>query len=204
MSPTIAHAAYIAARLGEALAILAGAWLLTTLLRHLLRRLSTRYELAPAFAIGVRRVLNTLIYIAALLLLLNRLGIEGSVVWTTLTGFVAVGAVAFFAAWSVLSNIFCALLILTTRPFRLYDYIEVLEGGDKPGLRGRVVDINFIFTTLQESHASGEDTVLQVPNSQFFQRSTRRWREEPGWSRTAREKVADGPHGSDWQEPAVR
>jgi len=198
MSPTIAQAAYIAAKLGEALAILVAAWLLTTLLRQLLKRLSTRYDLAPAFAIGVRRVLSTVIYITALLLLLNRLGIPGSVVWTTLTGFVAVGAVAFFAAWSVLSNIFCALLILTTRPFRLYDYIEVLEGGDKPGLRGRVIDINFVYTSLQETHANGDDTVLQVPNSQFFQRTTRRWRHEPEWSRTAREKPAD------WQDAAGR
>lgn len=201
MSPTIAQATYIAAKLGEALAILAAAWLLTTLLRHLLRRLATRYDLAPAFAIGVRRVSSTVIYISALLLLLNRLGIPGSVVWTTLTGFVAVGAVAFFAAWSVLSNIFCALLILTTRPFRLYDYIEVLENGDKPGLRGRVIDINFVYTTLQETHANGDDTVLQVPNSQFFQRSTRRWRQEPQWSRVAREQAA---HGADWEDAAAR
>ncbi|MBT2746275.1 MULTISPECIES: mechanosensitive ion channel family protein [unclassified Lysobacter] len=200
MYPTIAQAAYIAAKLGEALAILVAAWLLATVLRHLLRRLSTRYDLAPAFAIGVRRVLSTVIYISALLLFLNRMGISGSVVWTTLTGFVAVGAVAFFAAWSVLSNIFCALLILTTRPFRLYDYIEVLEGGDKPGLRGRVVDINFIFTTLQESHANGDDTVLQVPNSQFFQRSTRRWRQEPEWSRIAHAKAAEG---ADWRDAAA-
>ena len=112
-----------------------------------------------------------------------------------------VGAVAFFAAWSVLSNIFCALLILTTRPFRLYDYIEVLENGDKPGLRGRVIDINFVYTTLQETHANGDDTVLQVPNSQFFQRSTRRWRQEPQWSRVAREQAA---HGADWEDAAAR
>ncbi|MGN7916861.1 mechanosensitive ion channel family protein [Lysobacter antibioticus] len=201
MSPTIAQGAYIAMKLGEALAILVGAWLLTTLLRQLVRRVCARYDIAPAFGLGLRRVLSTLIYITALLLFLNRLGISGSVVWTTLTGFVAVGAVAFFAAWSVLSNIFCAFLILTTRPFRLYDYIEVLENGDKPGLRGRVVDINFIYTTLQEVHADGEDSVLQVPNSQFFQRTTRRWRQEPAWSRIARER----PEGSaDWQDAAGR
>ncbi|MGJ7903747.1 mechanosensitive ion channel domain-containing protein [Lysobacter sp. 1R34A] len=201
MSPTVAEGAYIAMRLGEALAILVGAWLLTTLLRQLVRRICLRYDIAPAFGLGLRRVLSTLIYIGALLLFLNRLGISGSVVWTTLTGFVAVGAVAFFAAWSVLSNIFCAFLILTTRPFRLYDYIELLENGDKPGLRGRVIDINFIYTTLQEIHADGEDSVLQVPNSQFFQRTTRRWRQEPAWSRVAREEAGSA---ADWQDAAGR
>ena len=90
-------------------------------------------------------------------------------------GFATVGAVAFFAAWSVLSNIFCMLLIATTRPFRLHDQIEVLESGDKPGLKGRVLDINLIYTTLEESGENGAGTLLQIPNSLFFQRITRRW-----------------------------
>src|SRR5690606_40782540 len=66
-----------------------------------------------------RRVITFLIWAAALLLVLQRLGVSGTVLWTAFTGFAAVAAVAFFAAWSVLSNIFCTMLILATRPFRL-------------------------------------------------------------------------------------
>jgi small-conductance mechanosensitive channel len=96
--------------------------------------------------------------------------------WTAFTGFAAVGAVAFFAAWSVLSNIFCTLLIVTTRPFGLHDYIELLESGEKPGFKGHVRDINLIYTTLLEpTGPNGQGTVLQVPNSLFFQRPVRRW-----------------------------
>ncbi|MEL6079086.1 mechanosensitive ion channel family protein, partial [Stenotrophomonas maltophilia] len=68
--------------------------------------------------------------------ILSLLGASPSGLWTAFTGFAAVGAVAVFAAWSVLSNIVCTLLIFTTRPFRLLDYIEVLENGEKPGLKG--------------------------------------------------------------------
>jgi cytosine deaminase len=46
---------------------------------------------------------GTVIYVAALLAILNRLGVSGSALWGTLTGFVAVGAVAtknrFLARW---------------------------------------------------------------------------------------------------------
>ncbi len=160
----------------QALGILLVAWLLNRLLRFALHRACVRYDLAPAFAIGTRRLVGTVIYVAALLAILNRLGVSGAALWGTLTGFVAVGAVAFFAAWSVLSNIFCALLILTTRPFRLNDRIELLENGEKPGLKGRVIDINFVYTTLHETGEDGSDTVLQIPNSQFFQKITGRWR----------------------------
>lgn len=162
--------------LGEAALILAGAWLLRALLRRLLRRACERYDLPQEMAIGARRLLGTLIYVAAALLILQRFGVSGAVLWTALTGFTAVAAVAFFAAWSVLSNIFCTFLILTARPFRLHDHIELLENGEKPGLKGRVIDINLIYTTLHESRDDGADTTLQIPNSQFFQRSIRRWR----------------------------
>jgi small-conductance mechanosensitive channel len=78
----------------------------------------------------------------------------------------------------VLSNIFCSVLIFTTRPFRLYDRIEVLENGEKAGLKGRVVDINLIYTTLQEEGADDghPGPTLQIPNSLFFQRAVRRFR----------------------------
>lgn len=163
--------------LGQILLILLIAWLLRMLARRLVERVGTRYTLPPEAVIGARRVLSFLIYAGAFLLVLERLGVSGTVLWTAFTGFAAVAAVAFFAAWSVLSNIFCTMLILTTRPFRLYDHVELLENGDKPGLRGKVVDINLVYTTLRETDdGEGAGTVLQIPNSLFFQRVLRRWR----------------------------
>ncbi|ANB17336.1 mechanosensitive ion channel family protein [Dokdonella koreensis] len=151
------------------------AWLLRALLGRLLERIGTRYDLPKELVVGVRRVFGFVIYTAALLAVLDRLGVSGTVLWTAFTGFAAVGAVAFFAAWSVLSNIFCTVLIFTTRPFRLNDQIELLENGEKPGLKGRVIDVNLIYTTLLESHENRPDTVLQIPNNLFFQRTVRRW-----------------------------
>lgn len=164
--------------LSQALLIVLVAWLLQQLVRHLARRLMTRRGLPPEMAAVLRRLSAGLIGFAALLLVLERLGVSGTVLWTAFTSFAAVGAVAFFAAWSVLSNIFCTVLIFTTRPFRLYDHIEVVENGDKPGLKGRVVDVNLIYTTLQEidPDAGLAGSTLQVPNSLFFQRVVRRWR----------------------------
>lgn len=160
----------------QILLILVAAWLLRVLVRRLIQRAHARYTLPAEMLVGSRRISAFVIYVATALLILQRLGVSGTVLWTAFTGFAAVAAVAFFAAWSVLSNIFCTLLIATTRPFRLYDRVELLDSGDKPGLRGRVIDINLIYTTLEETHEDQSTTVLQVPNSLFFQRVTRRWR----------------------------
>ncbi|MBB6094758.1 small-conductance mechanosensitive channel [Povalibacter uvarum] len=160
----------------QVLLIVAVAWLLQQLARRLIRRLG-RHNLPAEALTVVRRASGFLIYAAAVLLVLERLGVSAGVLWGAFTGFAAVAAVAFFAVWSVLSNIFCTILIFTTRPFRLYERIELLENGEKPGLKGRVTDINLIYTTLQEENGSDASnaTTLQIPNSLFFQRVVRRW-----------------------------
>ena len=155
--------------------VILGAFLLRRLSRRVLLRLEDRYHMSPQLVAVTYRILSAVIAISAFFLVLDRLGVSSRSIWTAFTGFAAVAAVAFFAAWSVLSNIFCTFLIIMVRPFRLYDYIEVLENGDKPGLKGQVLDINFIFSTLRERNEDGTDTVLQVPNNLFFQRTLRRW-----------------------------
>lgn len=161
--------------LAQMVLILVLAVVLQRLLRRLIERLCRRYELPYALAMAARRILGFLIGAAALFLILDLLGVSGTVLWTAFTGFATVGAVAFFAAWSVLSNIFCTLLIFTTRPFRLNDTVELLENGEKPGIRGRVIDINLIYTTLVESGDLQNGSTVQIPNNLFFQRTLRRW-----------------------------
>ena len=148
--------------------------LLRSLLHRLINRLGTEKHLPLELVVGSRRLVSFVLFSAAVLLILDRLGVSGTVIWTAFTGFAAVAAVAFFAAWSVLSNIFCAVLIYTTRPFNLRDHVELVESGDKPGLGGEVMDINLIYTTLREDAAPGKESVyLKVPNSLFFQRAMR-------------------------------
>ena len=162
---------------GQIIVILLLAWLGQRVLGRTLGQLGERYPIPPELLLPLGTVLRWLILGSALLLVLERLGVSASVLWSALTGFAAVGAVAFFAIWSVLSNLFCALLIFTVGPFRLGDLVEVIESADKPGAKGRVVAINLLYTTLEETAENGASgALLQVPNSLFFQKAIRRWR----------------------------
>ncbi len=160
---------------GYILAIIAVAWVFQWLSLLFLEGLHRKYQLPSEWLVGGRRFFRAVVSIATLLLILGVLGVSGSTLWTAFTGFAAVAAVAFFAAWSVLSNLFCAVMIFATRLFRINDHVELLETSDKPGLRGKVVDINLIFTTLQEGQLSEEvpPATLRVPNNLFFQRVLR-------------------------------
>mgnify|MGYP001611685145 FL=1 len=142
-----------------------------------LTRLGERYPFPPQLLMPLRGGLRWLIMGSALIFVLERLGVSATVLWTALSGFVAVAAVAYFAMWSVLSNLLCAILIFTVGPFRLGDVVELVDTVDKPGVKGRVIAINLLYTTLIEVAEAGTDSaVVQVPNSLFFQRAVRRWR----------------------------
>ena len=164
-------------RAGQVLLIILLAWLAQRILTRAISRLGARYSLLPQeVLLPLRGLLRWLILGSALMLVLERLGVSATVLWTAITGFTAVAAVAFFAIWSVLSNMFCALLIFAMGPFRLGDTVEVIDSADKPGVKGRVIAINLFYTTLEDVSEEAAGALLQVPNSLFFQKSVRRWR----------------------------
>lgn len=166
----------------QILLILLVAWLLQRLVRRTVTRIGERYPVPPELLLPLRGGLRWLIMVSALIMVLERLGVSAEVLWTALTGFAAVAAVAFFAIWSVLSNLFCALLIFTVGPFRIGDRVKLIDSADKPGVTGRVVAINLLYTTLEETLEDGSPgPLLQIPNSLFFQKAVRRWR-GPGFS----------------------
>ena len=95
--------------------------------------------------------------------------------WTVISAGMAAVAIGFFATWSLLSNATSALLLLTFRPFRVGDLVDVVEPSNGSQLSGRVVDMNLMFTTLRE-HTGGNHRAtgtLHVPNSLFFQKMIR-------------------------------
>ena len=163
----------------QILLILLLAYVLYRFVKRVVRRMALRHNWPLELTVPLTSTVRWIIIAATLLGVLERLGVSATVLWTGFSSFAAVGAVAFFAAWSVLSNFFCALLIFTVRPFRLGDYIEVLDTAEKPGAKGRVIDINMLYTTLEEFDAPGTGNRLQIPNSLVFQRVVRRWHGVP-------------------------
>lgn len=159
----------------QILLIMVVAFALQRMVGRALESLGERYPLPHELLVPVRGALRWLIMGSAVLFVLERLGVSATVLWTALSGFVAVAAVAFFAIWSVLSNLLCAVLIFTVGPFRIGDVVELVDTLDKPGVKGRVIAINLLYTTLMETPEAG-GALVQVPNSQFFQKAVRRWR----------------------------
>lgn len=154
---------------GLILLIIVVVWLLCLIGCWLICCFGEYYMLLLEMVMGVCWVIGFVVYFVVLFIVLNIFGVLVIVLWMVFIGFVVVGVVVFFVVWSVLFNIFCILLIFIIWLFCLYDYIEVLENGEKLGLKGWVIDVNLIYIMLQEIDGGYEGMVLQVFNNMFFQ-----------------------------------
>lgn len=121
----------------------------------------------PRLAFGpVRLILRYAILLIAALVLLGLWGFELGTIFALLGTVLGLVAIGFVAVWSVLSNFLCTLVLVVFKPFSVGDELEL--PGDN--VRGRVVDLSLIFTTLQ---TSPHETVL-VPNNTYFQKIFKR------------------------------
>jgi small-conductance mechanosensitive channel len=115
----------------------------------------------------VYRTARTLTIIFAVFLLAYAWGVTPENLWVLVTGFVGLVAVAFFAVWSLLSNIVAGFFLFLSDPFKINDEIELPE----VSIEGKVLDIRPLFVILEEP--SGHVTF--VPNNVLFQKSFRRF-----------------------------
>jgi small-conductance mechanosensitive channel len=149
-----------------ALAVLAGAVVLNLVLRRGLHLLAAKARFAARDVLPFQKIGRWLVNAGALVLLLGVFGFNLSGIWAMLATLLGMVAIGFVAVWSVLSNTLCTLLILVYRPFEVGDEIEIT--GEV--VRGRVIDLNFIFTTLR----AADGGLVQIPNNFFLQRVVKR------------------------------
>ena len=88
------------------------------------------------------------------------IGLQG--IWVSIAAFLAMVVVGFFAAWSMLSNIFAAVLLLIMRPLKIGDKVTIVP----ENISGKVTDIGMIFTKVE----SDEGDAVNIPNSLLLQR----------------------------------
>jgi small-conductance mechanosensitive channel len=147
------------------------------LLQRSLDVLVHKRSLSEPLAVPLRGVVRGSVVLVVILVCLQLIGVRVTSLWAGLLTFAAMVAGGFVALSSVLSNLLCTALLLIFAPFRIGDEIEIIEAtGGQQGLRGRVVNLNILYTTIErQARDRAGGGVVYVPNTLFFQKTIRRW-----------------------------
>lgn len=131
-----------------------------------LQGLAQRANLPRLALTPVRLALRWAVLVLTVALILGRWGFQMDTLLAVLGTVLGLVAIGFVAVWSVLSNFLCTFVLVIFKPFSIGDEIELTSNG----IKGRVVDLSVIFTTLE----IGPHETLLIPNNTFFQGPFRR------------------------------
>lgn len=112
----------------------------------------------------VKRYIDYLIWLLAVIILISIWGIKREQLLLFLSSVLTVIGVAFFAQWSILSNVTAGIIVFFSFPFRIGDRIKIMDK-DYP-IEAEITDIKSFYTLLKT--IEGEEILL--PNNLLLQK----------------------------------
>lgn len=91
-------------------------------------------------------------------------GINPANIWVAVSSMFAIIGVAFFAQWSILTNVTAGIIIFFTSPFKIGDRVHILD--KEAPIDATIEDILTFHTHLRTS----EGELIIYPNSLFLQK----------------------------------
>ena len=107
---------------------------------------------------------HLLSFIALIILLSAIWGLKQDEITVYVVTFITALGIAFFAQWSLLSNITSSLLLFFNHPLKIGDTIKILDK-DCP-VEGEIIDLTYFFIHLKKDN--GE--FITIPNSIILQK----------------------------------
>lgn len=139
--------------------------LINFLVKRVTRRYATTTGLSEHRTNLINKYIDIIMIIIFCIILLTVWGVKRDNIYVVVSSTFAVIGVAFFAQWSILSNITSGIILFFTFPFRLGDIIKIHDK-DFP-VEAQIEDIKAFHTLLRTK--TGE--LLTYPNSLLLQKA---------------------------------
>ncbi|MEM9051205.1 MAG: mechanosensitive ion channel domain-containing protein [Bacteroidota bacterium] len=117
----------------------------------------------------IKKVINVLLIMVCFSLIFLIWGVDQQELGVFVTSLFTIIGVAFFAQWSLLSNITSGVILFFNHNVRLHDKIAIMEGQDYL-IEGTIKDIGVIFILLETD--TGEEITL--PNNIYIQKTIKK------------------------------
>ncbi|ARU56769.1 small-conductance mechanosensitive channel [Oleiphilus messinensis] len=129
-----------------------------------IRRLGMSKEVHQYRITYITKTLDIAATLVMLIIISLILGIEYNQVTVFVSSVFAVIGVALFAQWSILSNITASLIIFFGFPYRVGDWVKVLDGENS--VSGQINEITLFHVIIQS-----ENEIMTYPNNLIIQKA---------------------------------
>lgn len=121
-------------------------------------------QMPMARIMQIKRVVCILLNILFVFILAVIWGVQPDNIIVGISSIFAIIGVAFFAQWSILSNITAGIIMFFSAPFRVGDRVHILDK-DIP-IIARIENIQTFYTHIR----TDDDELIVIPNNLFLQK----------------------------------
>jgi small-conductance mechanosensitive channel len=139
--------------------------LLSLLIKKIMRRYARAAHLAEHRTNLITKYFNIFMMLLFCIIMFAVWGIKSNQLYLFFSSTFAVIGVAFFAQWSILSNITSGIILFLSFPFKIGDVIKIMDK-DFP-IEGQIEDIKAFHTIIK----TREGELITYPNSLLLQKA---------------------------------
>lgn len=149
----------------ESLIVFLLAFFIRVLITKSLRKIETKFGFRKTRVLVTNKIISILIYITILVVIAFIWGVDEKQLLIYISSFLTILGIAFFAQWSILSNITAGIILFVNYPVKIGDSITILEKDSANNITGEIIDIGAFFITLK----TAENNLITLPNSIILQ-----------------------------------
>ncbi|MCD8078867.1 MAG: mechanosensitive ion channel family protein [Bacteroides sp.] len=112
----------------------------------------------------IRQLFSVLLNVVFVILVALIWGVKPGNLWVGLSSLFAIIGVAFFAQWSLLSNVTACVIMYFSAPFRIGERIRIIDK-DNP-IEATIENIHAFYTHIRTE----EGELIVIPNNLFLQK----------------------------------
>lgn len=149
----------------ESVIVFAIAILIRFFITNSLRKIQLKFGFQKSRILVTNKIITILIYITLVVVISFIWGVDEKQLLVYISSFLTILGIAFFAQWSILSNITAGIILFVNYPVKIGDSITILEKDND--ITGEIRDIGAFFITLK----TPEKELITVPNSIILQKN---------------------------------
>ena len=135
------------------------------ILRSLVNGIMKKFHFALERKRIISKIINFFLILVGIVLIAAIWGVKPHQFTIFITSILTILGVAFFAQWSILSNISASLILFFNHPVRIGAHIKILDK-DYP-IEGKVDNISLFFTYILTS----DGNLVSIPNNIVLQKT---------------------------------
>jgi small-conductance mechanosensitive channel len=136
--------------------------------KRIVKKVGVRFNYQRGRVSITNKIVDALLVIILAVFLMAIWGIDQSKLLLFLSTVLTILGVAFFAQWSLISNITSTLIIFFNHPIKIGDYLTIMDK-DFP-IEGKLSDIGIFFITVKTK----EGKKITLPSNVFMQKMIRK------------------------------